>query len=118
MATFKQTISRLSRLTVLGFQGPRGKQMKRFVVCQWIACAFLLFMWIKINGGMLQLLYHAGLADEQLGGQLGFHGCHKIRAYTFTLCFTVFTLYFCHCKIATILGTLENSITVRESYGL
>jgi len=58
MTTFKQTISRLSRLMVFGFQGPRSKQMRRLVVCQWIACAVLLFMWIKINGGMLWPVCH------------------------------------------------------------
>jgi len=52
MVSFRQTISRLSRLAVFGFQGPRGRQMRRLVVCQWIAVAVFLFLWIKINGGM------------------------------------------------------------------
>jgi len=57
MTSLKLTLTRLSRLAVFGFHGPRGTQMKRFVVCQWIALAIFLFMWIKLNGGMSRLLY-------------------------------------------------------------
>jgi len=52
MTSLRQTISRLSRLALFGFQGPWGRQMKRLVICQWIAVAVFLFLWIKINGGI------------------------------------------------------------------